>query len=159
QPLAADFIKFETDIKATGLDFLSAASDIKSDAPTESLSLNFSKISFDYKEQGNDLLNLSTDFADFVKINGISESKVGESFIKISIETATVSSLELNLGADFQKISSDLLPPEGKGFGGGPLTLEQAAVKFAGDFIKLAQDLKAAGGAFTALGADTIKLT
>jgi hypothetical protein len=153
-PLANDFVKFETDLKVTGLDFLGAASDIKSGA-IESLSLDFNKISVEYKEQGNDALNLGADFADFVKITGTADSKVGESFIKISIDTVTISSLDFKLGTDFNKISTDLAATGDS----GPMTFDQIIHKHAGDFIKLAEDLKLADGAFTTLGGDTIRLT
>lgn len=152
---ASDFVKFETDLKVTGLDFLGAASDIKI-SPTENLSLTFHKISLDYKAQAADALKLSDDFGDFVKINGISESKVGETFLKITLETVLISSADLKLSTDFQKISTDIA--EANDSDSGPLKLDQLVHKYADDFVKLAQDLKFADGAFAALGGDMVKL-
>jgi hypothetical protein len=66
-PLAADFLKFEADVGATGLDFLAAAPDIKSDAPAENLSLNFGSISVDYKAQGSDASQIAADLTEFAR--------------------------------------------------------------------------------------------
>jgi type VI protein secretion system component Hcp len=152
-PLATDFLKFETDLKATGLDFLSA-SDIKA-GPTENLSLTFNKIAIDYTSQSDDVLKLGEDFADFIKISGVSESsKVGETFLKITLETVLVSSADLKLSTDFQKISTDIAEASDSGL----KAFDQVALKYASDFVTLAQDLKFADGAFTALGGDFVKL-
>lgn len=157
-PLAADFLKFETDIKLTGADFLGTASDIKSDAPAESLSLNFSKISVDYKEQSADALSIKGDIAGFLDISGISDSsELGMAFLKYSADWQKISDAYLKLSVDFQLISSDLAPTEGKGFG-APLTFEQAVIKFASDFTALGQDLKLADTALSGLGGDFHKL-
>ena len=152
-PLSADFVKLETDIKLTGLDFLGTASDIKG-SPTESLRLAFNKISIDYKQQSDDALKLGEDFADFVRISGLSESKVGETFLKITLETVLISSADLKLSTDFQKISTDLAAASDS----GPVKLDQVVIKYADDFVKLAQDLKLADGPFAALGGDIVKL-
>jgi hypothetical protein len=152
-PLAADFIKFETDLKPTGLDFLAVASDIKSGA-IESLSLNLSKISVDYKEQGNDALTIGADLADFVKISGISDSTLGAAFLKFSADWQKVGADYLKLGEDFQKISSDLVPTEDS----GPAKFDQVVLTHADDFIKLSQDLKLADAALGTLGGDFHKL-
>jgi hypothetical protein len=158
-PLAADFLKFETDIKATGLDFLDAASGIKSDAPAESLTLNFSKISFDYKEQSADALSIKGDIAGFLDISGISDSsELGMAFLKYSADSQKISDAYLKLSADFQQISTDFTETGGqKGFG-APLTFDQAVLKFAGDFKVLSQDLKVADTALSGLSGDFHKL-
>jgi hypothetical protein len=151
---AADFLKYEADVKMTGLDFLTAASDLKI-APTENLSLAFNKISVDYKNQSDDELKIATDAADFLKISGISESsKVGETFLKFSLDSVLISSVDLKLSTDFHKISTDLAAASDS----GPMTFDQVVLKFSDDFVKLAQDLKLADGAFAALGGDTVKL-
>jgi hypothetical protein len=153
--LATDFVKLETDIKLTGLDFLATGSGIKSDAPTESLSLNFSKISFDYKEQSSDALNLSADLSKFLEISGISESsKVGEAFLKISLESVLISSAYSQLSTDFQKISEDFVPTEGS----GPLKFDRVVLDHASDFIKLSQDLKLTDAVLSTLGGEFHKL-
>ena len=151
---ATDFLKFETHLKASGLDFLGAASDFKAGS-TENLSLTFNKIAIDYQNQSDDALKLSEDFGDFVKISGISESsKVGEAFLKITLETVVISSADLKLSTDFQKISTDIAEASDS----GPIKLDQVVLKYSDDFVKLAQDLKFADGAFAALGGDFVKL-
>jgi hypothetical protein len=152
-PLAADFVKFETDLKVTGLDFLGAASDIKGGA-IESLSLSFGKISVDYKEQGSDALAIGADLADFVTISGISESDVGAAFLKFSADWQKVGADYLKLSTDFQKISNDFVPTEDS----GPVRFDQVVLKHADDFIKLSQDLKLADAALGTLGGDFHKL-
>jgi hypothetical protein len=159
-PLAADFLRFETDIKLTGADFLATAPEIKSDAPAESLSLNFSKISVDYKAQSADALSIKGDIAGFLDISGISESSaLGMAFLKYSLDYQTISDAYLKLSTDFQQIASDFTTTGGqKGFGETPLTFEQAVIKFAGDFTTLSQDLKVADAALSGLGGDFHKL-
>jgi hypothetical protein len=154
-PLAADFVKFETDIKLTGLDFFGAASDIKSDAPTESLSLSFSKIAIDYKAQSDDVLKIRNDILDFIDIAGISDSsELGMAFFKYSGDLQKISDAYLKLNADFQKISSDFVPTEDS----GPIKFDQVVLKHADDFVQLSQDLKLADAALGGLGGDFHKL-
>jgi hypothetical protein len=152
--LAADFLQFEGDLKLTGLDFLGAASDIKSSSPLESMSLSFDQISVDYQNQAADALKLSEDFADFIKFSGLSESKADEPFIQIKIETVIISSAASSLSTDFQKISTDLAVASDSGL----KTFDQIVHKYADDFKVLAQDLKVADGAFASLGGAFIKL-
>jgi hypothetical protein len=151
--LKADFSAFTSDLNSTGLAFLGAASDIKG-SPTESLSLTFNKISVEYQNQSDDVLKIKQDIVDLLDTSGISESKVGESFIKFTLETVVISSAALSLSTDFHKISTDLAVASDS----GPMTFDQVVVKFADDFIKLAQDLKIADSAFTAIGGDIVKL-
>ncbi len=150
---AADFLQFKTDLNQTGLDFLGAAADIKG-SPTETISLTFQKISVEYQNQSDDAVKLSQDFTDFVKISGVSDSKVGETFLKISLETVLVSSADAALSADFQKISTDLAAASD----GGLKTFDQVVVNNPDDFKVLAQDLKAADAAFANLGGAFVKL-
>jgi hypothetical protein len=153
-PLAADFVKFETDIKLTGLDFLAAASDIKSN-PTESLSLTFSKISFDYKQQSDDALKIRQDIANFLDISGISDSsELGMAFFKYSGDWQKISDAYLKLSTDFQNISSDFDSNEEN----GPIKFDQVVLKHAEDFLQLGQDLKLADTALGDLGGDFHKL-
>lgn len=156
---AADFLQFKTDLNQTGLDFLQAAVDIKGspteDAPTETISLAFQKISVEYQKQSDDALKLSQDFNDFIKISGVSDaSKVGETFLKVTLETVLVSSADAALSTDFHKISTDLAVASD----GGPPTFDGVVIKYADDFKILAQDLKAADAAFANLGGAFVKL-
>jgi hypothetical protein len=154
-PLAADFLKFENDVKLTGLDFLGAASDLKSGVPTESLSLTFNKISVDYKTQSDDALKIKSDIADFLDVAGISNSsELGTAFFKYSGDLQKISDAYLKLSADFQKISSDFIPIEGS----GPIKFDQVVLKHADDFVQLGQDLKLADAAVGGLGGDFHKL-
>jgi len=160
-PLADDFFKLEADLKATALDFLDAAPDIKSDAPAESLSLNFSKIRIAYQAQSADALSIKGDIAGFLRIGEISDSsELGMAFLKYSADWQKISDAYLQLSADFQKISTDFAQTDGgKGFGRPPpLKFDQAVVKFAGDFTALSQDLKVADAALSGLGGDFHKL-
>ena len=154
-PLATDFLKFEGDIKLTGADFLGTASDIKRDAPTESLSLNFNKISQDYKAQSADALSIKGDIADFLDIGGISDSSaLGIAFFKYSADWQKISDAYLKLSVDFQTISNDFLPTEDN----APLKFDQIVHKFAGDFFQLRKDLNLADAALSGLGGDFPKL-
>jgi hypothetical protein len=154
-PLADDFLKFEGDIKLTGIDFLGAASDLKSDAPIESLSLSFHKISVDYKQQSADALSIKGDIAGFLDVAGVSDSSpLGMAFIKYSADWQNISDAYLKLSADFQKISSDFVPPEGN----APLKFADVVLKHADDFVQLGQDLKLADAALGGLGGDFHKL-
>jgi hypothetical protein len=154
-PLAADFLKFENDVKLTGLDFLGAASDLKSGVPTESLSLTFNKISVDYKAQSDDALKIKSDIAGFLDVAGISDSsELGTAFFKYSGDWQKISDAYLKLSADFQKISSDFIPVEGS----GPIKFDQVVLKHADDFVQLGQDLKLADAALGGLGGDFHKL-
>jgi len=153
-PLAADFLKFENDIKLTGLDFFDAASEIKG-SPTENLSLAFHKISIDYKEQSADALQIKQDIADFLDITGISDSSpLGMAFFKYSGDFHKISDAYLKLSADFQKLSSDFVPNEES----GPIKFDQVVLKHADDFVQLSQDLKLADAALGGLGGDFHKL-
>jgi hypothetical protein len=152
-PLAADFVKFENDIKLTGLDFLGAASDIKG-TPTESLSLSFHKISLDYKAQSDDALKIRQDIADFLDITGTASSELGVAFFKYSGDLQKISDVYIKLSADFQQISSDFVPSEG----GGSIKFDEVVLKHADDFVQLSQDLKLADAALGGLGGDFHKL-
>jgi hypothetical protein len=151
--LAADFLKYETDVKLTGLDFLAAASDVKM-MPTESLSLNFSKISVEYKAQSDDELKIAGDLVDFIRISGFSDSDAGAAFLKFAGDSEKIGADYLKLSVDFQQISSDFVPTEGS----GPLKFDQVVAAHADDFIKLSTDLKLTNADLGALGGDFHKL-
>jgi hypothetical protein len=154
-PLANDFLKFEGDVRQTGLDFLGAASDIKTDAPTESISLTFHKISQDYEAQSADALSIKGHIADFLDIGGISDSsELGMAFFKYSADWQKISDAYLQLGADFQKISNDFLPTEAN----RKVKLSQIVLDHTADFVQLSQDLKVADAALSGLGGDFHKL-
>jgi hypothetical protein len=153
-PLAADFLKFEADVKLTGLDFLAAASDIKSN-PTESLSLTFSQIAVDYKHQSDDALKIRQDIAGFLDIAEISvSSELGMAFFKYSGDLQKISDAYLSLRDDFQKISGYFAPTEDS----GQIKFDQVVLAHTDDFVKLGQDLKLADAALGGLGGDFHKL-
>jgi hypothetical protein len=152
--LAADFLAYQNDLKVTGTDFLAAAPDIKSDTPTESLSLNFSNISVDYKNQGNDANQIATALTEFVRINKLSDSPVGEAFLKFSDEWKVVAADYLKLSSDFATIAEDA----GSTSDSGPIKFDQLVFKFQDAFVTLAQDLKVTDHALGSLGGDFHKL-
>jgi hypothetical protein len=156
-----DLLNYEADLKITGLDFLKIAPGL-TDAPTETLSLNFNKISFDYKEQGADELKIGQDFitlaksAADLKIHGLSEAflKYGEDAFKLADDYLKVS-------ADFLKISQDFAPPTTTDAvaTAGDLKFNQGVLQNPDDFIKLAGDLKFVNADLRAIGGDTLKLS
>jgi type VI protein secretion system component Hcp len=156
-----DLLTYEADLKITGLDFLKIAPGL-TDAPTETLSLNFNKISFDYKEQGADELKIGQDFitlaksAADLKIHGLSEAflKYGEDALKLAGDYLKVS-------ADFLKISQDFAPPTTTDAvaTAGDLKFNQGVLQNPDDFIKLAGDLKFVNADLRAIGGDTLKLS
>jgi hypothetical protein len=162
-PLAADFLKYEADLKITGLDFLAAGSDFKV-APAESLSLNFAKISLDYKNQSDDQFKIAADLAGFIKISGISErSELGAPFLKLSGDSVKLANDYKIVSGDFLKVSQDLVPPVGEV---GTISVDQkidikfdqALVQHADDFIKLGADLIKLNADLHGVGGDFIKL-
>jgi type VI protein secretion system component Hcp len=156
-----DLLTYEADLKITGLDFLKIAPGL-TDAPAETLSLNFNKISFDYKEQGADELKIGQDFitlaksAADLKIHGLSEAflKYGEDAFKLADDYLKVS-------ADFLKISQDFAPPTTTDAvaTAGDLKFNQGVLQNPDDFIKLAGDLKFVNADLRAIGGDTLKLS
>jgi type VI protein secretion system component Hcp len=156
-----DLLTYEADLKITGLDFLKIAPGL-TDAPAETLSLNFNKISFDYKEQGADELKIGQDFitlaksAADLKIHGLSEAflKYGEDALKLAGDYLKVS-------ADFLKISQDFAPPTTTDAvaTAGDLKFNQGVLQNPDDFIKLAGDLKFVNADLRAIGGDTLKLS
>ncbi|HEX4556290.1 MAG TPA: hypothetical protein VH249_20035 [Xanthobacteraceae bacterium] len=162
-PLAADFLKYEADLKITGLDFLAAGQDIKL-GPAESLSLNFAKISLDYKNQSDDQLKISADLASFIKISGISErSALGTAFLKLSGDSLKLADDYKIVSGDFLKVSQDLAPPVNED---GAIAIDhkvdikfdQAIGQHADDFIKLGVDLIKLNADLHGVGGDFIKL-
>jgi type VI protein secretion system component Hcp len=159
--VVTDLLKYEADLKITGLDFLKIAPGL-GDAPAETLSLNFSKISFDYKEQGADELKLSEDFialaktAADLKIRGLSDA-----FLKYGEDALALGNDYLKLSADFHKISQDFAPPTTTDAvaTGGELKFNQGVLQNSADFIKLAGDLKFLNTDLRAIGGDTLKLS
>jgi type VI protein secretion system component Hcp len=159
--VVTDLVKYEADLKITGLDYLKIAPGL-ADAPAETLSLNFNKISIDYNQQGADELKLGDDFiklantAADLKIAGLSDAllKYGEDAVKLAGDY-------LKLGADFQKISQDFAPPTttDRVVTGGEIKFNQGVLQNAGDFIKLAGDLKFMNTDLRAIGGDTLKLS
>ena len=157
-PLSDDFVKFETDIKQTGLDFLTVASDIKSNFNTEVLVFPLNEIATDYQNQSDDALKIKQDIANFVDTAGISDSSdLGMAFLKYSADWQKISDAYVKLSADFRQISSDFIPAGGKGHGPS-LTFDQVILKHAGDFVQLSQDLKLVDAALGGLGGDFHKL-
>ena len=152
--LEADFVVYQQDIKDTASDFLKAASEIKNDSPTESVSFNFNKISVDYTAQGTDASNISDYFNKLVSTNNLSDSPLGEAFLTFSDEWKIVAGDYLQLGTDFGTIA------EGAGAAGdsGPLKFDQLVFKLQEAFVTLAQDLKTTDPALATLGGDFHKL-
>jgi hypothetical protein len=149
---AADFMKYETDVKITGLDFLKAASDA---GPTENLSLTYNKIAIDYTKQSDDALKISADVGDFLKISGISDSsELGATFHKFADDWNKIGADYLKLSTDFQKIAGDFLPTGDS----GPLKFDQVVAQHPDDFVKLAGDLKLTDADLGALGGGFHKL-
>jgi hypothetical protein len=162
-PLAADFLKYEADLKITGLDFLAAGLDHKI-APAESLSLNFFKISLDYKNQSDDQLKIAADLASFIKISGISErSALGTALHKLSDDSLKLANDYKIVSGDFLKVSQDLAPPLSED---GAISIDlkidikfdQAIAQHADDFIKLSADLIKLNTDLHSVGSDFIKL-
>lgn len=160
--VVTDLLKYEADLKFTGLDFLTIAPDI-ADAPAETISFNFNKISVDYKEQSADESAISEDFiklaaaAADLKIRGLSDA-----FLKYAEDAVKLASDYKVLGADFQKISEDfkVAPPStDAATTGGEFKFNQVVLQNSDDFIKWAGDLKVMNADFRAIGDDTIKLT
>jgi hypothetical protein len=159
--VATDLLKYEADLKITGLDFLKIAPGL-GDAPSESLSLNFNKISVDYKEQGSDAIKLGEDFialarnAADLKIRGLSDAllKYGEDAVKLGNDY-------LSLSADFHKVSQDFAPSVtiASVTTSAQLKFDQGVLQNSGDFIKLAGDLKFMNADFGAIAGDTLKLS
>ena len=157
-PLATDFQQFESDVKLTGADFQTVATDIKSNFNTAVLVFPLNQIGNDYQNQSDDALKIKQDIANLVDIAGISSSSdLGMAFLKYSADWQKISDAYVKLSADFHQIASDFIPVGGKGHGPS-LTLDQVVLKHAGDFVQLAQDLKVADTALSGLGGDFHKL-
>jgi type VI protein secretion system component Hcp len=157
----ADLLQYEADLKITGGDFLKIAPGI-ADAPAESLSLNFSKISFDYKEQSADELKIAQDFialagsAAELKIRGLSDA-----FLKYAEDAMTLADAYHKVSADYLKISQDfvLVTSTDAVATGGEIKFNQVVLQNPDDFIKWAGDLKFVNTDLKLLGGDTIKLS
>jgi type VI protein secretion system component Hcp len=159
--VATDLPKLEADLKITGLDFLKIAPGV-TDAPAETLSLNFGTISFDYKEQGADELKVGEDFitlaknAADLKIRGLSDA-----LFKYGQDAVALGNDYVKLSEDFQRISDDFLPqPQPDGVAtGGEIKFNQVVLQNSADFITLARDLKFLDTDLKVLGGDTLKLS
>jgi type VI protein secretion system component Hcp len=155
-----DLLSYEADLKITGLDFLKIAPGL-TDASAETLSLNFSKISFDYKEQSVDLELIGDDFikladaAADLKIRGLSEA-----FFKYGEDALKLADAYLKVSADYLKISEDfvLVTSTDAVATGGELKFNQLVLQNPDDFVNLAGHLKFVNADLKALGGDTLKL-
>jgi hypothetical protein len=152
-PLAAEFLKFEGDLKLTGLDFLKLAADLKSDAPTETLSLDFAKLQFDYKEQSSDGLSIGETFQKIsIQIDSFPLAdafhKFGDDFIKFGNDSLTTA-------VDWNKLSRDLAPttdsPEA-------MTLDRTIAQHPEDFLSLVPDFHKLDTDLSSLGTDAHKI-
>lgn len=159
--VVTDLLKYEADLKITGLDFLKIAPGI-ADAPAETLSFNFNKISVDYKEQSADLMAISEDFialaknAEQFKIRGLSDAFLAyaENAHKLADDYLKVSGDYLKISQDFVLVSStDAVTT------GGEFKFNQVVLQNSADFIKWAGDIKFMNTDFRALASDTIKLS
>lgn len=157
--VVTDLLKYEADLKITGQDFLKIAPGI-ADAPAETLSLNFNKISFDYKEQSADELAISDDFialaksAADLKIRGLSDA-----FLKYSEDAVKLADAYLKVSTDFKVISQDFSPSTDSVTTDGGIKFNQVVLQNSADFIKLAGDIKSMNADFRALAGDTLKLS
>jgi type VI protein secretion system component Hcp len=158
--IETDLPQLEADLKITGQDFLKIAPSL-TDAPAETLSLNFSKISFDYKEQGADELKVGQDFitlaknAEQFKIRGLSDA-----LFKYGQDAVALGNDYLALSADFQKISQDFSPTTTAAITtDGELKFNQGVLQNPADFVALAADLKVLNADLRTMGGDTLKLS
>ena len=161
-PVETDLLKYDADLKITGLDFLKIAPALQQNAPAETLSLNFNKISVDYKEQGQDELTIGEDFIKLSAIAGDLKIKsLSDAFLKYGEDAVKLGNDDLKLSADFLKISQDFVPPTNTDAvaSGGDLKFNQVVLQNSDDFIKLAGDLKLMNTDFSAIGGDTLKLS
>lgn len=155
-----DLLKYEADLKITGQDFLKLAPGL-GDAPAESLSLNFSKVSVDYEKQSADELKLSQDFSALA--NSAAElklHKLADAFLKYSEDALKLSADDHKVSQDYLKISQDfvLITSTDAVATGGELKFNQVVLQNSADFIKLAGDLKFLNTDLRAIGGDTLKL-
>jgi type VI protein secretion system component Hcp len=159
--VVTDLLKYEADLKITGLDILKIAPGI-ADAPAETLSLNFNKISVDYKEQGADAIALGEDFialaktAEQFKIHGLSDAlfKYGQDAVNLGNDYLKVSADYLKISQDFVLVSStDAVTT------GGEFKFNQVVLQNSADFIKWAGDLKFVNADLKVFAGDTIKLS
>jgi type VI protein secretion system component Hcp len=159
--IETDLPRLEADLKITGLDVLKIAPGL-GDQPAESLSLNFSRISFDYKEQGADELKVGEDFITLarnsadLKIRGLSDA-----LFKYGQDAVALGSDYVKLSADFQQISADFQPqPQPDAVAtGGEIKFNQVVLQNSADFIKLADDLKFLNADLRTIAGDTLKLS
>jgi type VI protein secretion system component Hcp len=157
----ADLLKYQADLKITGLDFLKIAPGL-TDAPAETLSLNFGAISTDYKEQGADELKIGEDFLALAKstaddkVHGLSDA-----FLKYGEDALKLASDYLAAGADLWKISQDFTASTSTDAvsTGGEFKFNQVVLQNADDFIKWSGDLKLMNADLRAVGGDTLKLS
>jgi len=155
--VVTDLLKYEADLKITGLDFLKIAPGI-ADAPSETLSLTFHKISLDYKEQGADLMAIGDDFialaknAADLKLRGLADA-----FFKYDDAAVKLAADYLKVSLDFQLISGDFSPSD-SGTTDGEIKFNQVVLQNSADFIKWAGDIKLMNADFRALAGDTVKL-
>jgi type VI protein secretion system component Hcp len=157
--LASDFLKYEADLKFTGVDFLKLSSDLKADSPAETFSLDYNSIKIDYQKQGNDALGIGDDFIKLSAVAGdLKLSGLADAFLKYGDDMVKLGNEDLKLSADFQKISQDF---SSQTFGGAistELKFNQVVLQNPDDFIKLAGDLKLLNADFIAVGGDTHKI-
>lgn len=157
----ADLLKYQADLKVTGLDFLTIAEG-GTDAPAESLTLNFSKISVDYQKQSADELKIAQDFMALSRSAAdLKLHKLSDAFLKYSEDALKLSDTDLKVSADYLKISQDfvLVSSAGAVATGGELKFNQVVLQNSADFIKLAGDLKFFDTDLKVIGGDTLKLS
>jgi type VI protein secretion system component Hcp len=154
-----DLLNYEADLKITGLDFLKIAPGL-GDAPAESLSLNFSKVSVDYEAQSADELKLSQDF--IALANSAAElklHKLSEAFLKYGEDALTLSGDYHKVSVDYLKISQDfVLVSSTDAVATGEIKFNQVVLQNSTDFINLAGHLKFVNADLRAIGGDTLKL-
>ena len=154
-----DLLNYEADLKITGLDFLKIAAG-GTDAPAEALSLNFSKVSTDYKMQSADELKLSQDFVALANsAEELKLHKLADAFLKYSEDALKLSANDLKVSQDYLKISQDfVLVTSTDAAATGDFKFNQVVLQNSTDFINLAGDLKFVNADLKLIGGDTLKL-
>jgi hypothetical protein len=158
--LADDFIKFDTDFHAAGLEAIKLGLDtLKLDVGGENANEAMIKFAGDISDFGDSLHKVSDDFLkvsqDFIKLAGLSDSDtVDQAFIKLGSGALKVSDELHKVSDDFLKIAADITGSNDN----LNFKITDIAFKFGDDFHKLDSDLHKLSVDVSLLGNDYIKL-
>ena len=154
--LADDLLKYETDFKVIGADFLKAGVDLKGDAPSETLSLDFNSLQIDYKMQSADAQTLGEDFLKLGAVAGdLKLDDLSEAFIKYGQDYVNLAAVDLKVASDFGNVSQDLAPSTDAS---ASFTLDRTIAQHPEDFLGLVADFHKLNTDFAGLGADAHKI-